>query len=144
VTIPEAFEDLIGKLRGLSGTRPATVRDHLVAALAAFVIVGSSSALLWLDPEPIPQRFWSLFLGDNTVYASGYSALAFRRVRTGMSMDEVRTLLGAPSRSWEPEFQRGATWWYSQPVPKGNFHQRIVLFGTDSKVESTWAEYYVD
>jgi hypothetical protein len=59
-----------------------------------------------------------------------------------MSMDEVRMLLGAPCRSWEDE--RGATFWYSEPIPKGNFHSRIVLFGTGSKVESTSAEYYVD
>ena len=33
---------------------------------------------------------------DSTVYAAGYSDRAFRRVRPGMGVDEVRGLLGDP------------------------------------------------
>ena len=66
----------------------------LALALALFALVAYDT--LSMDG----LRGLLLAWDDNTVYAAGYSDRAFRQVRSGMGLDEVRGLLGEPVGCW--------------------------------------------
>ena len=66
----------------------------LALALALFALVAYDT--LSMDG----LRGLLLAWDDNTVYAAGYSDRAFRQVRSGMGLDDVRGLLGEPVGCW--------------------------------------------
>ena len=108
---------------------------------------------------------------DSTVYAGGYSDRVFRRVRPGMSLDEVRGLLGDPVgcrlrfRDANGRFLPDSKWlpWsrecaeqiaadparlerlcYSDSVPHdSSFRRRDILFENGTVVQK-FTEYYGD
>ena len=93
-------------------------------------------------------RWWVRYHFE-TVYAPGYSESQFRRVRIGMTPNEVESILGRPirkdstSRRWSP----CENWIYSEPPPPGtigdNYWRRWVLFD-DGKVSAIVDDYYED
>ncbi len=94
-----------------------------------------------------PQSlFVTLLLGEDTVYADGYSKRAFRRVSVGMTEAEVEEILGPPLGSWfagesELGMERTARWTHSP----GDTHYRIrVVIYRDGRVTEKVAEFYYD
>lgn len=87
---------------------------------------------------------------DTTTYAPGYTHPAFRKVRTGLSQDEVVALLGQPleigsnARSVWGDDQPGTftVWRYSKS--NGNYRTRVVLFAENGRVYSTRTGFYLD
>lgn len=61
---------------------------------------------VWLisASDPIREKIVGFLLREDTAYTSGFSEMAFQRIRPGESDSEVRRLLGAPF---------GETWSYS-------------------------------
>jgi hypothetical protein len=117
--------------------RPAGLRLTVRGMMAAVVLLGSwmGAARWWVD-----HNF-------GTVYASGYSESAFRRVRIGMTPEEVESILGPPlrrdstSQRWSP----CDNWMYSDP-PHGlgeDYWRKWVMF-QDGKVVYIDNNYYFD
>lgn len=112
-----------------------TVREFMI--LVALIGVWMGTAAWW-----VRYNF-------ATVYASGYSESRFRRVRIGMTPEEVELLLGAPlrkgptSQHYSPE----NTWVYSDPPPTGtigdNYWRRWVIMNNGT-VAAVVDDYYVD
>jgi hypothetical protein len=108
------------------------VREAMMAI--ALLGLGLGTARWW-----VRHHFW-------TVYAPGYSESQFRRVRIGMTPNEVESIVGRPIRkdstsSWAP------CWIYSEPPPHGtigdNYSRRWVIFN-NGKVSAIVDDYYED
>jgi hypothetical protein len=92
----------------------------------------------------------------STVYASGYSESQFRRLRIGMTREQVESIVGPPlrkdstSQRWSP-FEN---WIYSEPPPLGvvygpggeDYWRRWVMFdpNNNNKIIAIIDDYYVD
>ncbi len=93
-------------------------------------------------------RWWVRYHFE-TVYAPGYRESRFRKVRIGMTPNEVESILSRPIRK-DSTSQRWApceNWIYSEPPPPGtlgdNYWRRWVLF-EDGKVSVVVDDYYED
>ena len=84
----------------------------------------------------------SRFYDEDTPYAPGYSDSAFRKVREGMTEDEVRDLLGQPLDRWSLDNNRFGRRWSKSPSD-GNYKLRVVIF-TEGKVTRKTSEFYLD
>lgn len=112
-------------------------------------MVAIAGALLAADGyllDGLDGLMWAAILAEDTVYASGYSDAGFRRVRLGMTYDDVRRLIGEPELSWSIDGSSGgpdlgARWSYS-PADT-NFRCRVLLF-REQRVVRKHAEFYVD
>jgi hypothetical protein len=109
------------------------VREAMMAI--ALLALGLGTARWW-----VRHHFW-------TVYAPGYSESQFRKVRIGMTPNEVEAILGRPIRK-DPTSKSSARWWiYSEPPPHGtigdNYWKRWVLLD-DDKVSAIEDDYYVE
>ena len=86
-----------------------------------------------------------LFFGeDNTQYSAGYSENAFWKVKPEMSEDEVLELLGEPISVDRGGIPARQYWRYTADPTETSFFFRVVVFGSDGKVEKIDGHYYVD
>ncbi len=107
------------------------------------VALGTAAGLIQvLNIAGLEGWFLSHLAADTTEYATGYSASAFRKVRPGMSEQEVTQLLGSPIDA-APLSGNRMTWTYTRSRPKGSYWVRAVVFD-NGKVEETVHEFYVD
>ena len=84
-----------------------------------------------------------LTLGEDTVYADGYSAERWDRVAVGMTRSEVRTLLGEPLRSFGSD--SGSISWERWTYSPGDTHYRIrVVSYRDDRVLEKHGSFYYD
>ena len=79
---------------------------------------------------------------DTTAYADTYSEAGFRQVRTSMTVEEVRHILGEPLQ--KQAVNDGEWWRYTKGYPDMNYWMRIVKFDTRSRVQGKIGEYWVD
>lgn len=91
---------------------------------------------------------------DTTEYASMYSDKGFRKLRIGMSSDEVKSLLGEPLCRWDISSPKGKVlrenfaveneaWTYSRSPNDSDYRIRVVHFHL-GKVSKTISEYWLD
>lgn len=104
-------------------------------ALAHFYLIDGISGLVF-----------GTLCREDTVYARGYSDSGFRKVRLGMTDQEVEKLIGRPLTTWPtPESasgsNTGARWSFSPGDT--NYRCRVLLF-RDHRVVVKHAEFYVD
>ena len=79
---------------------------------------------------------------SETVYAPRYSYFAFRRVRIGMTVTEVRDLLGEPLKiAVRPS---GDVWVYSDSPVSRSYRMREVMFDPRGRVAEVIAEFVFD
>ena len=87
---------------------------------------------------------------EDTVYAPGYSLRSFRRIKVGMTKEEVTDGLGKPLKISEragryssPPNLYDECWWYSVSPSSFHYRKRVIRFlnGTVVRVVS---EFYVD
>ncbi|MCP3165445.1 outer membrane protein assembly factor BamE domain-containing protein [Myxococcus qinghaiensis] len=109
--------------------------------VVALLIVGISTHMLLLDG--MDGLLWSLVFRPSTQFAPGYSALAFRRVHTGMDRDEVTKLLGEPLDKQDSP-TKGSKWRYSKSATDSHYNLRTVVFSANGIVTKVLHEYYVD
>lgn len=95
------------------------------------------------------MRFFMSTLRDATYYAEGYTEEKFNSIRSEMSPEEVRAIVGEPlERSAFRKYQcvldvpegneRQEIWLYSlrdERVEEGWWWQRVVVWGEDGKVQ---------
>jgi hypothetical protein len=87
--------------------------------------------------------FLPLFSEDSeTVYAPGYSYIAFRKVRIGMRDSEVRELIGEPLKVVAKP--AGDVWVYSDSATSRSYRMREVLFDQRGRVVEVMAEFVFD
>lgn len=86
---------------------------------------------------------YGLFLPTDTEFARGYSEAAFARIRTGMSMAEVESLLGRPLREYT-SYVGTKVWNYSLSPGDTNYRARTLLFDGRERVDRVLHEFYVD
>lgn len=96
-------------------------------------------ALLMSCLVPIVNHF------DSTVYSEGYSEDHFRRIRVGMTANEVLSLMGEPIQVVPPnQWQSYETWKYTdQRDYTANFNRRWV-FMDRGKVVQVVNDYWID
>jgi hypothetical protein len=116
-------------------------RRKVTASLAA---VGLMFVLIHvMHPDGLDGMAWSVFLGEDTRFASDYSALGFARIRQGMDHTAVRRLVGNPLQVRIDELG-GESWLYTDSPSGSNFRVRTVTFDANGIVASRYAEFYVD
>lgn len=82
----------------------------------------------------------ALILEDSTQYSDGYSPTSFRKVKAGMTEDQVFALLGKPL---DTHTVGGNLYlWYSIPM-KSHFRDRRIIL-RDGVVTRKNTEFYVD
>lgn len=122
-----------------------------IMKVALGLLVTLTLVLPWAAPRVVRGvREWPLdgleglrggLGGEDTVYASGYSALAFQKIRIGSTRDEVRALLGPPLYG-----RKGIDFDYeiwSRSPGDTNFRRRTLEYSDDVVVEIV-AEFYHD
>jgi hypothetical protein len=80
--------------------------------------------------------------GEDTQYASGYSTEAFRKLRAGMSKDEVFALLGEPLGRY-PVFDGREGWRWTRSPGDHGYRVRVTLF-TGERISEIIHHYYLD
>lgn len=124
------------------------MRHRLKRAAQVLGVLGLSlSTIHFASPEGLGGVALSvLFGGDSeTLWASGYSPLAFRRLRVGDGEDVVLRTLGQPLTKEVSVHYPGITYWkYSTSPSKGHFHQRWLLFDEAGHLQVKVADFYVD
>jgi hypothetical protein len=102
---------------------------------------------------PVGTVFHWLEGGGDTVFASGFSDIAFLRVETGMPIDEVIRLLGEPLDTYASQnapmghaadgvgWDTGLRW--SRSPGDSSYSVRVVLF-RNGRVVGRVSEFYVD
>ena len=91
----------------------------------------------------------SLVLGEDTTYSVRYNEKSFKRVKKGLSKEEVRQLLGEPLRiaEYKKNGLNYSAWIYSMQTPTSrihNFRMRVVVFDERNSVLRTETGLYVD
>ncbi len=116
----------------------------------ALIALGVSlAAFHHLVLDGIPGLVGSKLFAEDTVYASGYSDRAFRRVQTGMTMKQVVELLREPVCVRTDPYAlakfSGSTecWAYSHSPSDTNYRIRLICF-RDGLVRAKRAEYWFD
>jgi hypothetical protein len=115
-----------------------------VAVLA--VLWGVSDGLCRRDPhyrlDGTAGCWLPALVEEDTEYALGYSTAAFRRLRIGMSKDEVFALLGEPLDRYPVEGAREGWRWTRSPGDR-SYRVRVALF-TGGRVSEVLHEFYLD
>ena len=87
-----------------------------------------------------------ILFGEDTEYTPGYSEQAWTKVQVGMSLQQVRTLIGPPQKHWPISDTKdpgtfGERWSYSPGDT--NFRCRVLIF-REGHVYDKHQEFYVD
>lgn len=100
--------------------------------------------LLVIYSPAIQETLLASFYEEETVYADGYSPLAWSHVQIGDSLDTVIKQLGEP-------FERNVnndhtlTLLYSGPGPRNiSYRMRVIHFDPNFKVKMKIQEFYID
>ena len=89
--------------------------------------------------------FYTAFLFDDaTVFSRGFSEEKFKGVRAGQTKQDVRVALGEPISKDIDKKTHQEYWRYSQAPNNRNYWFRVVVFGTDDRVEEVDRHYFVD
>ena len=135
----------------MAGTAAALVwagRGFMRGTGLRFTVRGRMGAVALLGVGLGMARCWVRY-NLATVYAAGYSEGEFRRVRVGMTPEQVASRLGSPLRkdSTSPRWSPLENWIYSDPPPPGtlgdNYWRRWVMF-EGGKVIAIVDDYYED
>lgn len=83
---------------------------------------------------------------EGTVWPEGFSESAFANLKIGMTMDDVRSLVGKPMKEacYETEAGPGCTWNYTVHEIVEHYDRRRVDFDANNHVESIEHEFYID
>lgn len=102
-----------------------------------------AAGLAWLNSYLL-DGLWGLvnIIFEDTRYAEGYSASRFKRVKVGMTSQQVLYLLGEPLGKYPVEGGLEG-WRYSESPSDSDYRVRVILFSS-GRVVKIIAEYYVD
>ena len=107
-------------------------------AAVAVILVGIHHWLI----DGIDGLIWGSLLQEDTAYAAGYTDHGWRTVRTGMTEDGVRDLIGQPLQVWTNQGGSVGMRWSRSP---GDTHYRCrVLQFSNGRVSEKHTEFYVD
>jgi hypothetical protein len=112
----------------------------MMAAVACFGLTLHS--VIWLTEQHPIDLIVSLIAGHDTVYSKGYSEARFKRIRVGMTPDQVVALIGQPlAKHRTNTWNRDEIWMFSdQRTGTDNFWCRLVVIeaGKVSGIESSF------
>jgi len=108
----------------------------VVMAIACSAYVAHVSLL-----DGIDGTLLSALLGDDTVYAAGYSDAKFQQVALGSSKEEVLSILGPPLETGVHNGEHILR--YAQSAHDSNYHVRVIVLRDDRVLEKLH-EFYVD
>ena len=91
--------------------------------------------------DGIDGTLLSALLGDDTVYAEGYSDAKFRQVVLGSSQEEVFSILGPPLETGVHNGESILR--YARSAHDSNYHVRVIVL-RDGRVSEKLHEFYVD
>ncbi|MFT3711454.1 MAG: outer membrane protein assembly factor BamE [Archangium sp.] len=118
------------------------VNKFVPAAVAIFFIV-ALGAVHVLSLDGLHGIALSVVFKPDTVFAAGYSPWKFRRVKLGMSRDEVKSLLGEPLSRADAASSDEEYWYFSTSPSGAKYHIRVVQFA-HGRVTRISSEFYVD
>lgn len=120
----------------------------LITALVAVVLLLGVKLYRWQPLDGYTGSLWAA-LGDNTVWAPGYTDAGFRNVKIGMKRSEVYALLGQPLGTYsDPGGKVIESWAAMGELTESNnydcsVHIRHIAFQGDVVVEKV-AEFSPD
>jgi hypothetical protein len=112
-----------------------------------FIIASAAASLAFLllvhvlTLDGLDGLFFEAITPDDTQFVSGYSALGFWRVQEGMTVEQVRQLVGAPLERYPIANDTG--WRWTRSPHDSNYRIRAVLF-VNGRVSEKLSEYYID
>jgi hypothetical protein len=112
--------------------------------IAAVVGVLLTAAFQFTLFDGWPGDLWALEFGDDTEFASGYSAFGFWSVRPGMTTGEVTALLGPALVRFPVREQPGEEWWRWTRSPHGSSYRLREILFRQGRVVEKYSEFYVD
>ncbi len=119
---------------------------HLARSSISLALVICTPFILHLYLlDGLDGALWSLPLKEDTAYAPDYTDRGFRKVRIGMSRNDVTELLGEPIETWiitevTPTIEYGA--WSTSPLDT-HYRRRLVAF-SENRVVRIVSEFWVD
>jgi outer membrane protein assembly factor BamE (lipoprotein component of BamABCDE complex) len=111
----------------------------LVVAVCVAVIGWALDAALL---DGLSGLAFTMVASDTTEYSKQYSDEGFRRVRVGMTEEQVLRDVGPPLEKFDTK-EGSSGWRYSRSCSDGNYRIRVVLF-RDGRVVERIAEAYFD
>jgi hypothetical protein len=112
-----------------------TMRRMMIGVAALGGVLGAIR-FVFIDHSP-DQLLASVFLGESTVYAKGYSEPRFRTLRIGMTASQVEAIMGPPLwKGTHPSFGLPHAWFYTDHHDvTANYKRRWVAFQNGRVIE---------
>ncbi len=114
---------------------------RMTVLVGVLVIAGSAYLTHVSLLDGIDGTLLSAVLGDDTVYAEGYSDAKFRQVALGSSQQEVLSILGPPLGTGVHNGESILR--YARSAHDSNYHVRVIVL-RDGRVSEKLHEFYVD
>jgi hypothetical protein len=113
------------------------------AVLLLILVVLALGFLHFYLLDGLDGWFFSLPGKEATYYSKGYSDSGFRRIKIGMSEEDVLTILGEPLARQETPEEKQTSWRYSGRRIDTDYRERVIIF-ENGKVKKKISDYYVD
>lgn len=94
----------------------------------------------------VSDAFWRVVwaIDEGTIWAENFSEENFDRIKTGMTSNEVLSLLGEPLNSLE-RCEAECYWYYTkQDAGTSDFDQRLVVLNQSKKVIEIRKGFFID
>ncbi|MDA3875425.1 MAG: hypothetical protein PF795_15870 [Kiritimatiellae bacterium] len=111
-----------------------------------FVVIGSILLVAtglnhWLI-DGLEGVVWGTIFEEDTEYAEGYTGMRWRKLRVGMTDEQVISIIGEPLNTWTNKNSTvGMSW--SQSPGDTHYRSRVLTFA-DGSVIRKHMEFYVD
>ncbi len=93
-------------------------------SIGAFVFIIGLSHWMWVDG--IAGQFYGWVFEDTTEYSPSYSDSGFKRIKNGMTVPQVKQVLGEPLEQYSPESYAGMWWRYTKGANNENYRVRAI------------------
>lgn len=87
---------------------------------------------------------WSLGFKEDTEFAQKYTASAFRNIKIGMKINDVKNILGEPIETFVPTSEPEVTVLCYSKSPEGTHYRIRQIIISNNFVVGKNAEFYVD
>ena len=116
-------------------------RKQMSIFVVVLVLAFSAYAIHVSLLDGIDGTLLSALLGDDTIYAEGYSDVKFRQVALGSSQEEVLSILGPPLETGVHNGESILR--YAKSAQDSNYRVRVIVL-RNGRVLDKRHEFYVD
>lgn len=114
-------------------------KNLVVAGFLVVLLIGH----LW-SLDGIHGNLFGLIGHEDTVYAPGYTDAGFRRIKTGMTEQEVFGIIGKPLKEYRPDMTESMRVLLYSESPRDTDYRIRQINLSYGKVSRKHTEYYMD